>query len=136
MKKLALITAAACISLSAPAVALTDEECTTMWKNADANSDGVVSGAEADRYAAALRVANKTAPENLDQATFLENCKSDVFTTASTDEGAPLAGANSFTENQAKDRAMAAGVYSFMRSLGMAVGVAVGLVRVEDRSVG
>lgn len=109
MKKLALMTAAACLSLSAPAIALTDEECTTMWKNADANSDGVISGAEADRYAAARRVSNKTVPDTLDQAAFLDNCKSDVFTKASTEEGAPLAGANSFTENQAKDRAMAAG---------------------------
>ena len=109
MKKIALVMAVACVSLSSPALALTDEECAAMWKNADANADGVISGAEADRYAAALRVANKTVPDNLDQATFLENCKSGVFTTASTDEGAPLSGANSFTENQAKDRAMAAG---------------------------
>ena len=109
MKKVALITVAVSLTLSTPVMALTDEECAAMWKSADANADGVISGAEADRYAAAMRVANRTVPDNLDQAAFLDNCKADVFTTASTDEGAPLAGANSFTENQAKDRAMAAG---------------------------
>ena len=109
MKKLALLTVAACVALSAPALALTDEECAAMWKSADANGDGTVTGVEADRYAAAMRVANKTPPDSLDQAMFIENCKADVFTTASNEEGAPLAGANSFTENQAKDRVMAAG---------------------------
>ena len=43
------------------------------------------------------------------QAAFLENCKSDVFVTAAVEEGAPFKGANSFTENQAKDRIIAAG---------------------------
>ncbi len=38
----------------------------------------------------------------INEATFLENCKADVFTTATVDEGAPLKGANSFTEGQAK----------------------------------
>ena len=97
------------LTLSTPVMALTDEECAAMWKSADANADGMISGAEADRYAAAMRVANKTVPDSLDQAAFIDNCKADVFTTASTEEGAPLAGANSFTENQAKERVMAAG---------------------------
>jgi len=110
MKKIALFAFAACLSLSAPAaMALTDEECATMWKNADANNDGALSGAEADRYAASLRIANKTVPGSIDRDTFLQNCRSDVFKTATTDEGAPLSGANSFTEAQAKDRILAAG---------------------------
>ena len=36
-------------------------------------------------------------------------CKADVYATATPDPGAPLKGANSFTEGQAKDRAMAHG---------------------------
>jgi hypothetical protein len=110
MKKLFLI-AAGCLFLSAPAFAMTDEECTAMWKQADTNADGTLSGAEADRYAASMRVANKNVPGDgtINEATFLENCKADVFTTAAVDEGAPLEGANSFTENQAKDRVIAAG---------------------------
>lgn len=46
----------------------------------------------------------------LNQQMFLENCKADVFKTAAVDAGAPLAGANSFTEAQAKDRVVASGI--------------------------
>jgi len=109
--KTLFLTATACLLLTAPAFAMTDEECTTLWKQADTNADGALSGAEAERYAASMRVANKsiTGDGTIDQATFLENCKADVFTTAVVDKGAPLEGANSFTENQAKDRVVAAG---------------------------
>ena len=110
--KIFFLTVAACLLLSAPAVAIPDAECATMWKQADANRDGLLNGAEADRYMAMMRVANKTmgADGALDQAMFLENCKADVFKTVAFDAGAPLAGANSFTEAQAKDRAVASGI--------------------------
>ena len=81
-----------------------------MWKQADTNADGALSGAEADRYAASMRVASKTVDgDTINEAIFLENCKADVFATAAVDEGAPLEGANSFTEDQARDRVIAAG---------------------------
>lgn len=85
-----------------------------MWKQADANNDGLLSGAEADRYLAWMRVANKTLAGDgaINQAIFLENCKADVFTTVAVDEGAPLEGANSFIEGQAQDRVVAAGFSS------------------------
>ena len=110
MKQL-FLTATACLFLSVPAFALTDEECTTMWKQADTNADGALRGAEADRYAASMRVANKNVAGDgtINEAIFLEHCKADVFTTVAVDEGAPLEGANSFTENQARDRVIAAG---------------------------
>jgi len=113
MKKL-LLTASACLFLSVPALAMTDEDCATMWKQADSNNDGALSGAEADRYAAWMRVGNKSVAGDgtINEAIFLENCKADVFTTATVDEGAPLKGANSFTEGQAKDRVLAAGFSS------------------------
>ena len=83
-----------------------------MWKQADTNNDGLLSGAEADRYVAWMRVANKSLAGDgaINKAIFLENCKADIFTTAAVDEGAPLKGANSFTEGQAKDRVLAAGL--------------------------
>ena len=59
-----------------------------------------------------MRVANKqVTADRLDKAAFLEHCKADVFATtqAQPAAGAPLEGANSFTEGQAKDRAEAAG---------------------------
>ena len=113
MKKL-LLASTACLFLSVPAYALTDADCTAMWKQADANNDGMLSGAEGDRYAASMRVANKsmTGDGTINEAIFLENCKADVFTTATVDEGAPLKGANSFTEGQAQDRVVAAGFSS------------------------
>jgi hypothetical protein len=59
-----------------------------------------------------MRVANKTMVTDpaLDQAVFLENCKADVLKTAGIDAGAPLGGANNYTETQSKDRVVANGI--------------------------
>lgn len=109
--KTLLVAAAACLVFSVPAYSETDEECNARWAQADANNDGTLSGAEAIRYAAWMRVNGKGAPSDtmISKAVFLENCKSGVFTATAVDEGAPLEGANSFTEGQAQDRAIAAG---------------------------
>lgn len=111
MIKILSLAAATGIVFCAPAFAATDTQCNEMWKQADANSDGSLSGAEANRYAASLRVRNKSVPTGgaISKNVFLENCKSDVFATAAVDPGAPLKGANSFTEGQAQDRVLAAG---------------------------
>jgi hypothetical protein len=111
MKRL-FLTLVACLSLSVPALAMTEEECTTLWKQADANKDGLLTDGEEARYMAMMRLANKTlgADGAINEAIFVENCKEDVFATAVVDEGAPLEGASSFTETQAKDRAVAAGL--------------------------
>ena len=111
--KLALMVAAltvTCVAIPA-AYAATDAECEEMWKKADANNDGVLSDAEAQRYSAAMRVAERQLPANgkWDRAAFLDACKGDLFAPRKADAGAPLKGANSFTEGQAKDRAMAHG---------------------------
>jgi hypothetical protein len=110
--KAIFLTAIACLFLNGPAFAMTDAECATMWKQADSNSDGTLNGAETDRYMAMMRVANKTmsADGTMTETLFQENCKTDIFKTSSVDEGAPLEGANSFTEAQAKDRVMANGM--------------------------
>lgn len=106
------LAAASCLFLSAPALAMADAECAMMWKQADANGDGTLNGGEADRYMAMMRVAQKPmAPDmTMTESVFQESCKTDMFKTASTDEGAPLEGANSFTEDQAKDRVVATGM--------------------------
>ena len=111
MKNALLIAAlAACAAL--PAYAATEAECQAMWTKADVNKDGVLTDAEAARYSAAMRVHDKTTDGKLDQATFFDACKLDVYTARKNDEGAPLKGANSFTEGQAKDRAIAYGLTS------------------------
>ena len=106
-----LMAAACCLPLTGPAAAMSSDDCTSMWKTADTNSDGMLNGAEADRYSAAMRTAGKTLDSNgtMNEAAFMDNCKADVFAIATAETGAPLKGANSFTENQAKERAMAAG---------------------------
>ncbi|MCW5737444.1 MAG: PepSY domain-containing protein [Enhydrobacter sp.] len=112
MKRAVIAAAVAASFLALPAYAATDAECTDMWKRADVNADGVLSDAEAQRYAAAMRVSEKTVPADgrINQATFMEGCRSDAFAPRKADAGAPLKGANSFTEGQAKDRAMANGI--------------------------
>ena len=110
--KMIFLVAGACLFLTGPALAMTDAECTTMWTQADADGDGVLNDAEAGRYMAMMRIANKamSADGIITQAIFEENCKADIFKAVAFDAGAPLEGANSFTEAQAKDRVMANGM--------------------------
>ena len=112
MSKMMLVAAAAVACAALPAYAATDADCQAMWTKADVNKDGVLSDAEAQRYAAAMRVhdAKAAVDGRVDQASFLEACKADVYAPRPVDAGAPLKGANSFTEGQAKDRALSHGL--------------------------
>ena len=114
MRRLLLVAALAATSAALPAYAASDADCQAMWTKADANNDGVLSDAEAMRYGAAMRVREikLSADGKIDKAAFMDACKADVYTPAKADAGAPLKGANSFTEAQAKDRALAAGLTS------------------------
>ena len=114
MKKISVVVALTAMSLAVPSLAATDAECQDLWKKADANSDGVLSDRESVRYVALMRVGNRTmATEGrITQSEFMDACKADVYAARKPDEGAPLKGANSFTEGQAKDRAIAHGVDS------------------------
>ena len=107
-----LLCAATVLLISSPAFAATEAECTIMWKQADLNADNVLSAIESERYSAMLRLAEKTIPADgiITEPMYTENCLANVFATALVDEGAPLEGANSFTEDQAKDRLIAAGM--------------------------
>lgn len=94
-----------------PVHAASEGECRAMWKATDLDDDGVLSDAEARRYAAAMRVRDMKVPDDgkLTLASFLAACKADAYVPAKADAGAPLKGANSFTEGQARDRALAWG---------------------------
>jgi len=111
MKKFLVVAALTASCATFPTLAATDAECTEMWKKADVNNDGVLSDSESMRYAAAMRVREAKMPADgkLTQAAFVEACKADVYAKPKVDDGAPLKGANSFTEGQAKDRALAWG---------------------------
>ena len=112
MRKMMLVAAAAAACAVTPVYAATDAECQAMWTKADVNKDGVLSDAEGMRYAAAMRVHDENAALDgrLDQTAFLQACKADVYAPRPADAGAPLKGANSFTEGQAKDRALSHGL--------------------------
>ena len=113
MNRLVLaILAAGCFASAAPAAfAATDAECAAEWTKADTNNDGVLSGVEANRYLAYMRIRTQASPDDgsITQAKFMEACKGDTFRAAAPDPGAPLKGTTSFTEAQAKDRVVAAG---------------------------
>lgn len=128
MKKTTTIVAGLCASLMWPiaAHAMTDADCAAAWSRADTNSDGKLTGGEGSNYYSTLNSMEKpVAADSMTKDLFFQHCKSDMFTTAATgststkttataepNAGLPLAGANSFTETQAKDRAAAAGFAS------------------------
>jgi hypothetical protein len=105
------VLAACCIAMPGAAFAASEADCAAQWKSADGNSDGVLVGPEADRYLAYYRVRAQVTPTDgrIDQKTFMQSCQNDVFMAKAPEAGAPLKGANSFTEGQAKDRALAYG---------------------------
>jgi hypothetical protein len=112
MKKMfALAVVAACMA-GVPAFAATDAECQDMWRKADANSDGSVSGNEAIRYISFMRVAGMTVATEgtITQAEFMNACRAEAYKPRQADAGAPLKGSNSFTEAQARDRIIAQGM--------------------------
>ena len=135
--KTRLLILGACAAMVTPALAMTTAECKTEWTKADANKDGVLTGAEAERYLAAMRVGNKSlaADAKLDDAMFMKQCEAGMFTAAKMEVGAPLAGANSFTENQAKDRAVAAGFTDVTALVKDADGIWRGTAKSGDKSV-
>ena len=111
MKIVMTALAVAALGLTAPAWAASDAECQDMWKKADANSDGVLSDRESIRYVALMRVGDRTVATEgrITQAEFMDACKADIYAPRKAEQGAPLKGANSFTEGQAKDRAIGHG---------------------------
>lgn len=112
MKKMFALAAVVAFVAGAPAFAATDSECQDLWKKADANSDGNVTGGESIRYMSFMRVAGMTVVTEgtITQAEFMNACKADAYTARQADAGAPLKGSNSFTEAQAKDRIIAQGM--------------------------
>ena len=110
MKWLMIAATASVAFVPTQSMAMTDADCASAWSAADKNRDGVISLDEGARYYAAMRVANKEVAEGkLSQADFMANCKAGLFDPRRVDAGAPLKGANSFTEGQARDRAVAHG---------------------------
>ena len=107
-----LFAFAAGMAVMSPAYAAVSEaDCRAEWTAADVNKDGFLDANEASRYAVSLQAAGQplAAGGKLDEATFLRDCSAGLFQRAKAEPGAPFAGANSFTEGQAQDRARGAG---------------------------
>jgi uncharacterized protein with FMN-binding domain len=114
-RKSALAVLAVCwVAWPASAWAASETDCAAQWKSADGNNDGVLVGPEADRYLAYYRVRAHVTPVDgrITQQEFMKSCQSDIFMAKAPEPGAPIKGANSFTEGQAKDRVIAAGFTS------------------------
>lgn len=114
-RKSALAVLVACwVAWPASAWAASETDCVAQWKSADGNNDGVLVGPEADRYLAYYRVRAHVTPVDgrITQQEFMKSCQSDIFMAKAPEPGAPIKGANSFTEGQAKDRVVAAGFTS------------------------
>lgn len=106
------LAAAAFLASSGPALAMSDAECTPLWRIAGVNGDGARSGTKADRHLVMMRIANKTveADGTLTTSRIQESCKIGIFKFTAIEAGAPLADSNNFTETQAKDRIVAYGL--------------------------
>jgi len=112
MKRFAVAALIVGAAAGTPALAASEADCAAEWTAADANQDGVLAGVEAHRYLAYIRIRAQVAPQDgrIMQDRFMEACRSDVFKAQEPDPAAPIKGANSFTETQARDRATAAGI--------------------------
>ena len=110
-KSALVVLAVCCAALPATLWAASESDCAAQWKSADGDNDGVLVGPEADRYLAYYRVRAHTTPVDgrITRQDFMTACQSDVFMAKAPEPGAPIKGANSFTEGQARDRIVAAG---------------------------
>ncbi len=105
------VLTAALVAIPPLAFAADEAGCAAEWAQADVDKDGVIAGPEADRYIAYIRIRAQAEPKDgrITQDAFMQACRGDVFKAQAPDPGAPFKGANSFTEAQARDRAVAAG---------------------------
>ncbi len=109
----ALLAAAGGFVVPGIATAASEAECAAQWTQADTNHDGVIAGAEADRYLAYIRIRAQVTPPadgRITQDSFMQACQGDTFIAKAAEPGAPLKGENSFTQAQARDRVIAAGL--------------------------
>lgn len=98
------------VGISSANAAMTAEDCQTRYTSLDTSNHGYVLENEAPAYFAFYRVGNKqVADGKLAKDVFLKDCTSGYYEMAKLDDGAPLSGANSFTETQAKDRILSHG---------------------------
>ncbi len=94
-----------------PAPAVEAADCDGQFTALDTDGSSTLSEAEAPQVFARSRVDDMTIAETgYTRDEFLAACAADDYARAEPEVGAPFEGANSFTEGQAQDRAVAWGV--------------------------
>lgn len=94
-----------------PAADMTEDQCGAQFMALDTDANGVLTEAEAPQVFARARIdGSAVADPGMARDLYLNNCMRSAYMRATPDEGAPLEGANSFTEEQARDRATAWGL--------------------------
>ena len=95
MRKLT-IAAALLVLCTGTAQAADEAECQAAWLQADRDGNGVLAGAEAERYEALLRLNGRKMPPvqrpadgTITRGLFLEACRADVFAAPPADQGSP-----------------------------------------------
>lgn len=87
---------------------LATADCEEQHRLFDINGDGYISQSESERDYARAGIDGVTiGPEGLTRDQFLATCAADSWSQNTPEAGAPLEGANSFTEEQARQRAIA-----------------------------
>lgn len=108
-----MLGAAFIVTLGGAAFAQTETmapvaDCEAQFTTLDVDANGYLTDAEAPREFARARVdAVQPEADGISKAAFLELCGSDHWVQKTAEAGAPFEGANSFTEEQARDRAIA-----------------------------
>ena len=83
-------------------------DCESQFTALDADANGFLSDVEAPNVYARARVDEMTVQASgISKAEFLTQCNAENWAQHTPEAGAPFEGANSFTEEQARDRAMA-----------------------------
>lgn len=94
-------TAAPADTMAAPV------DCAAQFTTLDVNADDFLSDVEAPREYARARVDGTAFQDTgINKDDFLNQCGNERWTQNAPEAGAPLEGANSFTEEQARDRAV------------------------------
>jgi len=89
--------------------AMSKERCGEAWASADADGDGFITKAEGGRYLAAVGAGDKSISEGrLSHSDFTKHCEAGLFDSF-FNMAAPVKGANSFTEREARERVLGRG---------------------------
>lgn len=111
-------------------------DCAGQFTALDSDSNGFLSETEAPREYARTRIDAVTLqPTGISQDEFMRLCDSEQWSSMTPEEGAPFEGANSFTEEQAKDRALAWNVTDVSALVQDANGIWRGTGKVNDAAV-